>query len=260
MRKRVYVLLVTALLLTIWGCGSKEHTHQFNNGVCSECGSTWTSNLYEKGVEKYGCNSYGNSSFYIPVDDEYVYFSLDERTFLIEYEGAVKDDTRTKYCLRTYIDDAGTVIYSDENVEYTIHDSNEKPDKNAPVSDLNIDYTYERYFNEEQDSAEYTYLSTYVCPANELVNAYKTKDVLSGEDPFRLLYSPDYLAYDLYTSSDFARNEVTMNSLFGNKSYITENEFFDMYLSDYERCLSKIDTALAEFGTSLSEYGINYKN
>ena len=123
---------------------------------------------------------------------------------------------------------------------------------------MNIDYTYERYFNEEQDSAEYTYLSTYVCPANELVNAYKTKDVLNGEDPFRLLYSPDYLAYDLYTSSDFARNEVTMNSLFGNKSYITENEFFDMYLSDYERCLSKIDTALAEFGTSLSEYGINY--
>lgn len=236
---------------------STTSAHHFENGVCTDCGKEWATALYEAGVAKFQAHSNGHCYFSLPVDDGYVSFSLDKRTFYIEYETDIKDDEQTTYTFRTYVIDDGEVIYKDDTLEYTYHDPNAEPDANAPISDLNIDYTIERHFG-DTDEGEYTYLSTYTCPVTKLVDAYKTKEILQGDDAFRFLWYKNFEDNQVYTQRDFEKGEISMQEIFGDADYMTGDEFLERYMTDYERCLKGMDQALKQLGFDLAGYGIVY--
>lgn len=237
---------------------SVANAHNFSQGVCTDCGINWTEALYDAGVAKFGGHSDGNCYFSIQVDDGNVSFSIDKRTFYIEYETDIVDDERTTYTFRTYVDDAGVTIYKDDKIEYTYHDSNAEPDANAPVSDLNIDYAIERHFDEAGDYGEYTYLTSYECPANKLIDMYKSKEILTGERAYALLWYKNFEEDYGYTDSDFEKGDITMEDIFGSNDYMTKDDFYDRYMNDYDRCLKGMNQALNQLGFDLAGYGIAY--
>lgn len=256
MKRWSSVLLATMIVFALCGCGNKEEAHHFENGVCTGCGDTWAKALYESGASMYGTKSNGYCSFSVPVDGGKVDFSLDERTFLIEYKSNVLNDSQISYCLRTYEKDPGTVVYSDDSVEYTYYGQDSKTSKNAPVSDLNIDYAYMRHFNEAKDEAEYTYFTSYECPADKLMEAYETRSVLTGENAFRFGWYRDFEEYNIYSASELKKLEIV---IFGKESPVTSYTLNQRHMLDYKICFMKIDEALEKLGTSLAEYGIEYK-
>jgi len=248
-------------MVFLGGCtkAAPPHEHEVENGICTVCSQEWTAIMYDEIVKNEGVTPREYVHAYVDVEGGTVELSFSQRTFLMDFRSEISHNEQIGFTLRTYVDDPGVTVFKGEGVEYSYHDPNAPESKTAPVSDLNIDFSFSRDFDPNQEFAKYTYLSTYTCPISDVNRSYETEDFLKGEDAFRFIWSKNADIYtELYTDRDFKDGVITMEQIFGGSVYMTKGKFFDKYIAEYKNCFKAIDEALAKYGTSLKDAGIIY--
>lgn len=215
--------------------------HDFDKGVCKDCGKDWPTLLYEgvcrfSGAEPNGEWRVGN---YHVNDGSGPNTNLEIASkgegFMITYESKVEDDTSYLYTLRVYQDpfeDEKTMVFA-------------------------VDFAISTHYNRISDHPDYpqiTLTTTYEGNPEDLMKVYESGEIFTGGDDFIAYYDTgdDRKCY-IPTSLD---NDMTLEEMFEGEDPITPEEFKSIYLSKYKTFLSYIDEVMVNFNLPLSGYGI----
>ena len=264
MRKSLALVLISAMLMSFCSCTStetqnkdtqNEHSqttmytenivekHNFENGVCKDCGKDWTTCLYEALCVSNGevpTGHYRERVFAVENgigDGDTIEITSDGKSFMIHYKTSVVNDICMSYELRFHEDPfgevEGTMLF---DVDFAV-------------------YTHYGKFPEYDDMAQICLSTNYCCKPEDLMNAYTNGEIFTGENAFSARYyeSLDDVKYYFQGS---AGNDMTVEEMFGNSECIDQEKFNAMYLANYMQFQNSINEVLAYYNMSLSDFGI----
>lgn len=264
MKRVIALVLIASMLIAVCSCTSaktqnehaqnvpsqttaqKENTaekHNFENGVCKDCGKDWTACLHE--AQRNSNGSYGSGRYRERVfdvkngiyDGDKIEVTTDGKTFMIYYKTSVVNDISMDYGLRFHEDP-----FDEEN--------------GTMIFDVDFDvYTHYGKVPGYADVAQISLSTTYTGKPEDLMKAYTNGEIFAGEEAFQARYHEtlDNTKYYFQGSSD---NDMTVEEMFGNSECITREKFNAMYLANYKKFIDSINEALADYNMSLSDFGI----
>ncbi|MBO4927502.1 MAG: hypothetical protein J5379_04540 [Clostridiales bacterium] len=221
---------------------SEFETHSFENGECIDCRKKWNTCLYENICQI--CHVTPDGSYQeidVHVDDgsgpnTNMELVANAEGFMITYTTKEENDIQLSYTLRTHkdpFDDRSPIIFS-------------------------IDFSLGTHFNTSAQHPDYPQIvlvTSYDCKPEELLKAYETGDIFKGENPFIAYYEDDNDGR-LCFIPDSRSNDMTLEEMFAGSTLITQEEFFSIYMENYQLFLSYIDEVLSHLNLDLAGFGI----
>ncbi|MCR4670677.1 MAG: hypothetical protein K5643_05745 [Saccharofermentans sp.] len=215
--------------------------HDFENGVCRECGKNWPTCFYENICQCYGIEPDGKyHEMNVHVNDgsgpnTNLEIWSNGEGFFINYESTVKNDTSYGYTLRAYkdsFDDEGNLTFA-------------------------VDFSISTHYNRLEDpkDPQIVLCTTYECKPEDLMKSYEDGTFFKGQEDFTVYYYTDSVNRKYYCPASHD-NEMTLEEMFEGEDPITPEEFKSIYLGLYKTFLSYIDEDMVNFNLPLSGYGI----
>lgn len=219
--------------------GIEFEEHDFDKGVCKDCGKDWQTCLYLD-LCNYDHVAPGGSyvEINLPSDDGNVELVSNGKGFMLTYDSKIENDVQLSYTLRSYedsFDDNGAMVYA---------------------VDMSLHTHYNKLVN-YPDSPQITFVTTYECyDPQDIMKAYKTGDIFNNRNPFIAYYDTDDRDRKSYTPDSYD-NDMTLEEMFEGSKLITREEFYSICLDNYKNFLGKIDSTLNNFKLSVSDIGID---
>ncbi len=220
-----------------------ENEHNFVNGVCQDCGTTWT--------------RYMNKT-------------------LAAFNGAEVSDTAKKTKWFSHYgqksSDCGIYVqYSSDNtskVELYLLDENNNPNQDCEITvrqeeecpTVSINFCYEECpYNTDNGMVAYKYRYS----IQTSTDVEKLSELLSSKEAFKefsiemlLTTDENRVLTDLWDEKSDEENLKLLKS--DNAKYFTKEEFLDFFWNERTRMLTALDKGMVWYDTSLKDLGLNY--
>ena len=221
-----------------------KNEHKFENGVCTDCGMSWTEYYYET-LEKMDPQSkpgewhsiYGQESYSMIGPGDYVQLSAYDKEASTIYYQHVEENWNTKTCKIYVVDRGGKIGIS---VRFNYNEGMYSVG-NGIVSD------------------KFTYSFDLDVDAGEFDKVFESKEAFAKNcQMYLFVQDEDRVGHDVWSSKSDDEIKKIFDEVEGCV-YYNKEEMTDMFWEDCQRMLESMDNAMRWMDTCLADAGINWK-
>ena len=220
-----------------------KNEHKFENGVCTDCGMSWTEYYYET-LEKMDPHTkpgewhaiYGQDNDLMLEPSDYVQISASYKEDAEIYYQHIDDNWNTESCRIYFIERDG-----------------------KPVIGIRFNYSEGMYSNGDYTvSDKYEYWFRIEAEAGEFAKIFESKESFAKNfEMYLFVEDEDHVGHDVWgTKSDEEIKKIFESD---GCDYYTKEEMIDFFWNDHQRIFECMDKAMVWMDTNLADSGVNWK-